>query len=55
MAYEIGDIAKELTVALINRVALPSTSDKLYPAQWVGDAYKIIYQAVKKPDEPIED
>ena len=54
MAYEVGDIAKELTVALINRVSLPSSADKLYPAKWVGNAYKIIYKAVVKPNEPIE-
>jgi hypothetical protein len=55
MAYEVGDIAKELTVALINRVNLPSSADKLYPAKWVGDAYKIIYKAVAKPSEPKEE
>ena len=56
MSYEPGDIAKELTVALINKMGVPQTvsTEKLYNAQWVGDAYKTIYKAVTKPTEAIE-
>jgi hypothetical protein len=55
MAYEVGDIAKELTIALINKLQFPIHGDRLANAQWVGDTYKTIYKAVAKPDAPIEE
>jgi hypothetical protein len=54
MPYEAGDITKELTIALINKINAPLSKDRLAHAKWVGDVYKTIYKAVTKPTEPIE-
>lgn len=55
MPYEAGDITKELTIALINKINAPLSKDRLYHAEWVGDVYKTIYKAVTKPTDPIKE
>ena len=41
------EIAKDILVAVVGKVNLPAKlGDDKYPAQWAGEAYKIIYKAV---------
>ena len=42
----VDEIAKELTVALISRVTMPSKEDEQHSSKWVAEAYQIIYQGV---------
>lgn len=45
----ISEMAKDLTIALINRVALPGKGDdEQHPAKWVGTAYQIIHKAIRE-------
>lgn len=43
------EITKDLLVAILGKVNLPTKiGEDKYPAQWAGEAYKIIYKAVSE-------
>lgn len=53
MAFEAAQVAKDLTVALMDKINnLPTSSDELYSAKWVASAYKVIYDAVIHSEQP---
>ena len=45
------EIAKEIIVALLNRVAIPGKADdEQYASKWAAKSYKIIHDAVCNPE-----
>ena len=44
---DASEIAKELTVALINKIEIPEKKgDEQLPSKWVAEAYDIIFHGL---------
>jgi hypothetical protein len=48
------EITRDILVAFLGRINLPTKiGDDKYPAQWVAEAYRLIYKAVTEVDRDI--
>jgi hypothetical protein len=48
------EITRDILVAFLGRINLPTKiGDDKYPAQWVAEAYRLIYKAVTEVDKDI--
>jgi hypothetical protein len=48
------EIARDILVAFLGRINLPTKiGDDKYPAQWVAEAYRLIYKAVAEVERDV--
>jgi hypothetical protein len=48
------EITRDILVALLGRINLPTKiGEDKYPAQWVAEAYRLIYKAVAEVGQDI--
>ena len=48
------EMAKDILIALINKITLPSTQDEQHPSKWVAEAFKIVYQGIRSSYPPVD-